>query len=166
MASTNEIYAWLNSADTHLVTPPPSDTQSQPLKRKHTNSMALVTTSDIVNPKRRRTERGYEMSPSASQIGRVDPLDLTGQTTLSAVTNQSGISSPKRATSPTRETSIKLRTGSPAIAVDPISGLREKPPEAVRQLRDTLSNSFGTGFIPVCLKVRVCPLRFAMVYSG
>jgi hypothetical protein len=30
--------------------------------------------------------------------------------------------------------SIKLRTGSPAIVIDPISGLRKKPLESARQL--------------------------------
>lgn len=161
--------SWLNSAtiETHFPTPQ-SDTPPRPSKRKRASSMPPATTSGRVSPKRRRIEREDEISPaqSASQIGRSNPFDLTDRTTPSAVTSQSGISSPKRAASPAREASIRLRTGIPTIAVDPISGLREKPPESVRRLRDTLVNSFETGFIPVCLEVRICRLRFATVHSG
>lgn len=155
------VYSWLNSATVEIhfpPTPPQSDTPPRPSKRKRASSMPPVTTSGRVSPKRRRTGREDEISPaqSASQIGRSNPFDLTDRTTLSAVTNQSGISNPKRAASPTREASIRLRTGIPTIAVDPISGLREKPPESVRRLRDTLANGFETGFIPVCLEARIC----------
>jgi len=165
------VHSWLNSATVETYfppTPPQSDTPPWPSKRKRASSMPPVTTSGRVSPKKRRIEREDEISPaqSASQIGRSNPFDLTDRTNLSAVTNQSGISSPKRAASPTREASIKLRTGIPTIAVDPISGLREKPPEPVRRLRDTLANSFETGFIPACLEVRICQLRFATVHSG
>ena len=165
------VHSWLNSTtvETHFPpTPPQSDTPPRPSKRKRASSMPPMTTSGRASPKKRRIEREDEILPaqSASQIGRSNPFDLTDRTTLSAVTNQSGISSPKRAVSPTREASIKLRTGIPTIAVDPISGLREKPPEPVRRLRDTLANSFETGFIPACLEVRICQLRFATVHSS
>src|SRR2546423_1113917 len=165
------VRSWLNSSIVETdfpQTPPQSDTPLQHSKRKRANSMPPATTSGRASPKRRRTEREDEVSPvqSASQIGRSNPFDLTDRTTLSAVTNQSGISSPKRAASPTRDASIKLRTGIPAIVVDPISGLREKPPEPVRRLRDTLANGFETGFIPACLEVRICQLRLATVHSG
>jgi hypothetical protein len=173
MASSSShefVRSWLNSAivEAHFPpTPPQSDKPPRPSKRKRANSLPPTTTSGRASPKRRRTEQG-EVSPaqSASQIGRSNTFDLTDRTTLSAVTSQSGISSPRRAASPTREASIKLRTGIPAITVNPISGLREKPPELVRRLRDTLSNGFETGFIPACLEVRIYQLRFATVHSG
>jgi hypothetical protein len=165
------VRSWLNSVivETYFPpTPPQSYTSPRPPKRKRANSMPPTMTSGRASPKRRRTEQEDEVSPaqSASQIGRFNPFDLTDRTTLSAVTNQSSISSPKRAASLTRETSIKLRTGIPAIAVNPISGLREKLPEPVRRLRNTLFNNFETGFIPACFEVRICQLRFATMYSG
>jgi hypothetical protein len=174
MASSSShefVRSWLSSAivETHFPpTPPRSNVPPRPSKRKRANSMPPATTSGRASPKRRRTEQEEDVSPaqSASQIGRSNPFDLTDRTTLSAVTSQSGISSPKRTASPTREASIKLRTGIPAIAVNPISGLREKPPELVRRLRDTLSNGFETGFIPACLEVCIYQLRFATVHSG
>jgi hypothetical protein len=174
MASSSShefVRSWLSSAivETHFPpTPPRSNVPPRPSKRKRANSMPPATTSGRASPKRRRTEQEEDVSPaqSASQIGRSNPFDLTDRTTLSAVTSQSGTSSPKRTASPTREASIKLRTGIPAIAVNPISGLREKPPELVRRLRDTLSNGFETGFIPACLEVCIYQLRFATVHSG
>ncbi|OCK93067.1 uncharacterized protein K441DRAFT_567315 [Cenococcum geophilum 1.58] len=115
--------------------------------------MPPVTTSSRVSPKKRQIEREDEISPaqSISQIVGSNPFDLTERTTLSAL----GSSSPKCAASPIRKVSIKLRTGIPTIAVNPISGLREKPPELVHRLRDTLTNNFKTGFIPACLKVHI-----------
>ena len=170
-SSHDLVHSWLNSTtvETHFPpTPPQSDTLPRPSKRKRASSMPPMTTSGRASPKRRRTEREDEISPaqSASQIGRSNPFDLTDRTTLSAVTTKSGISNPKRAASPTREASIKLRAGIPTIAVDPISGLREKPPESVRRLRDTLTNGFEIGFIPACLEVHIYQLRFATMCSG
>jgi hypothetical protein len=165
------ICSWLDSTivETHVPpTPPPSDTPPRPLKRNRSNSMSAGTRSGRGSPKKRGLEQEDGVSPvqSASQVGRCGLLELTSQTRLSAVTTQSGISSPKRPASPTREASIKLRDGIPAILVDPIVGLPEKPPEPICHLRNTLSKDFDAGLIPAGLEVLICQLRSEMVHNG
>lgn len=150
------------SNDQQPFTPPSSETPYRP-KRKRCSSMPATERSSSPQ-KRRRLFSDDDVLPdqSASQVGTTNVVILDSSTVLSAPSQGSGTTNPKRSSSPTRDHALELRTATPAITIDSLTGAR--PTQPVRDLRNALTSGFGRRFIPANLKA--CLPRCSEQLSG